>query len=253
MKYIRFTVEGFEKFGVISGDEIIELQNNFLIDPEEQTGKTYALDEVKILPPVQPGKVIVIGLNYIKHAEEVNMPLPDEPMMFMVSPTAIVGHMDEIAIPYLEHKTDFEAELTIVIGKEAKDVERKKALDYVFGYTIANDVSDRHLQQKDGQFTRAKSFDTFKPLGPVVRTGIDPNHLEIKLIQNGKVKQHSNTRDFVFSVEAIIEQVTKVMTLHPGDIILTGTPSGVDAMQPGDVIEIEIEGIGKLVNHVVEK
>jgi len=253
MKYIRFFADGAEKYGFVTGEEITELKENFLLNTTDTTGEIYHLSDVTVLPPVNPGKVIVIGLNYVKHAEEVNMPLPDEPMMFMVSPTAIVGHMEEIAIPFLEHKTDFEAELTVVIGEEASHVRAENALDYVFGYTIANDVSDRHLQQKDGQFTRAKSFATFKPLGPVIRTGINPNNLSIQLTQNGKVKQASNTSDFVFTVEEIIQEVTKVMTLFPGDIILTGTPSGVDAMKPGDIIDIEIEGIGKLTNQVAEK
>jgi len=205
-----------------------------------------------MLPPIEPGKVIIIGLNYKKHAEEMNMDLPAEPMMFMVSPTSIIGHNDKINIPFPEHNTDFEAELTIVIGKDAHHVNKESALDYVFGYTIANDVSDRDLQTRDGQFTRAKSYDTFKPLGPVVRTGIDPNNLAIQLKQNGVLKQNSNTNDFVFSVEHIVQEVSKVMTLHPGDIILTGTPSGVAPMKSGDIIEIEIEGIGTLVNQVAE-
>lgn len=250
MKYIRFVVDNKERFGVVSGEEVIELKENFLINSTDRTGKTYLIEDVKILPPVQPGKVIVIGLNYVKHAKEVNMPLPDEPMMFMVSPTAIIGHHDKIVIPFPKHKTDFEAELAVVMGQKAKNVSKETALDYVFGYTIANDVSDRDLQQKDGQFTRAKSFDTFKPLGPVVRTGINPNNLKIQLKQNGTIKQQSNTNDFVFAVEEIIASITEVMTLYPGDVILTGTPSGVDAMQTGDLIEIEIEGIGTLVNPV---
>jgi len=252
MKYIRFSVDGQEKFGKLSGNEIIELKENFIDNQTDETGQVFSLQDVKVLPPVDPGKVIIIGLNYKKHAEEMAMELPDEPMMFMVSPTSIIGHNDQIKIPFPEHNTHYEAELTIVIGKDAHHVSEKNALDYVFGYTIANDVSDRDLQAKDGQFTRAKSYDTFKPLGPVVSTGIDPNNLSIRLKQNGVLKQNSNTNDFVFPVEHIVQEVSKVMTLHPGDIILTGTPSGVDSMNLGDIIEIEIEGTGKLVNQVAE-
>lgn len=250
MKYIRFLVDHKERFGIIKDEKINELKQNFLIDSTSMTGKTYSIKDVKILPPVEPQKVIVIGLNYVKHAEEVNMPLPDEPMMFMVSPTAIIGHQEKIVIPHPDHRTDFEAELAVVIGKQAKDVQEEEALDYVFGYTIANDVSDRDLQQKDGQFTRAKSFDTFKPLGPFISTKLDPNNVNIQLKQNGIIKQKSNTSDFIFSVEEIISTVTEVMTLYPGDIILTGTPGGIDALRSRDLIEIEIEGIGTLVNSV---
>lgn len=250
MKLVRFIVNGRESNGILEGSQIIELEQSFLINNSEKSGKIFELSDVELLPPVVPEKVIVIGLNYVKHAEEVNKPVPEEPMIFMVSPTAIIAHQEEIKIPFLDHETHFEAELTIVIGKEAKNVRKESAKEYILGYTIANDVSDRTLQRKDIQFTRAKSYDTFKPLGPLIETSIDPNNLGIKLKLNGDTKQDSNTNDLVFNVEELIEKVSTVMTLNPGDIILTGTPSGVGPLKPGDHIMIEIEGIGKLENKV---
>lgn len=250
MKFIRFSINDENKSGLVEGDMVLELKEDFLVNKEEKTGKEYNLNEVKVKSPVHPGNIIAIGLNYIKHAEEVNKPLPDEPMMFMLSPSSIIGHEDIIKIPHLNHTTHFEAELVVVIGKEAKNIKKEEALEYVFGYTIGNDISDRDLQKKDVQYTRAKSFPTFNPMGPFIKTDINPNNLNVKLLLNGEVKQESNTNDLVFSVEELLEFVTEVITLNPGDIIMTGTPSGVDSIKPGDTIEIFIEEIGELINYV---
>ncbi|MFG6117996.1 fumarylacetoacetate hydrolase family protein [Thalassobacillus sp. B23F22_16] len=252
MKYVRFAVKEEVMYGVLEGDTITKLDGDFLQGTPGKLDTTFNLNEVKLLPPVVPGQLVAIGLNYALHAEESGMPIPEEPMMFMVSPTAIIGHEDKVTLPNLEHRIDYEAELAVVIGKEAKDVSRDEALSYVFGYTCNNDISDRDLQKKDGQFTRAKSFPTFKPLGPVIETGLDPNHVDIKLSINGEVRQHSNTNDLIHKIEDLIVKVTEVMTLNPGDVIITGTPSGVGPLKPGDHIEIEIEGIGKLENQVIE-
>ena len=250
MKYIRFSVNGKEKTGRLEGETIIELKDDFLVNRSEKTGKTYTLSEVDIRPPVYPGKIVAIGLNYVKHAEEVKKKLPEEPMMFMVSPSAVIGHQEPIQLPTLERRIEFEAELVVIIGKTAKHVKKEHALDYVFGYTCGNDVTDRHLQKKDIQYTRAKSFHTFKPLGPVIETDLNPNEVDITLACNGVVMQHSNTNDLIFKVEEIIEAVTEVMKLDPGDAIFTGTPAGVAPIKPGDQIEIEIESVGTLVNKV---
>lgn len=250
MKYIRFSIDGVERNGLLEGDKVIELKENFLINDKCKTGNEFNLNEVKLLAPVKPGKVIAIGLNYAAHAAEANYEVPEDPVIFMTSPTAIVGHQEIIRLPYVEHTIDFEAELVVVIGKEATKVKKEDALNYVFGYTCGNDVSDRTLQRKDGQWTRSKSFDTFKPIGPVIATDINPDNLEIKLHANGVMKQHSNTNDLVFKVDTLIEAITDSMTLYPGDIIFTGTPSGVGPIHPEDNIEIEIEGIGKLSNRV---
>lgn len=252
MKYVRYSIDNEVSFGILEGDTINQLDGNFVTGQAKTTGKSFKRSDVKLIVPVQPSQLVAIGLNYTKHAEEVGKSIPEEPMMFMVSPTAVIGDGEAIRIKNLEHRTDFEGELAIVIGKEAKNVKKEEALSYVFGYTCGNDVSDRHLQKKDGQFTRAKSFATYKPLGPVVETDIDPNQVEIKLSVNGEVRQHSNTNDLIHNIQSVIESVTDVMTLNPGDVIITGTPSGVGPLKPGDQVELEIEGIGKLNNSVVE-
>ncbi|SEN03326.1 2-keto-4-pentenoate hydratase/2-oxohepta-3-ene-1,7-dioic acid hydratase (catechol pathway) [Mesobacillus persicus] len=252
MKYIRFLKNNSECCGVLNGETISALDGNFLSESPKLTGEVFKLSEVKLLPPVNPGQLIAIGLNYALHAKESGKSIPEEPMMFMVSPTAVVADGEEISLPNLEHRIDYEAELAVVIGKQAKDVRKELALEYVFGYTICNDISDRNLQKNDGQFTRAKSFATFKPLGPVIETDLNPNNVEIKLSVNGIVKQQSNTNDLIHDIESLIVKVTEVMTLNPGDIIITGTPSGVGPLKPGDQVAIEIEGIGKLMNNVVD-
>lgn len=252
MKYVRFKVEDVVKYGLLEDDVIVELDGDYLNGEPKRLEKTYSASEVQLLAPVNPGKIIVIGLNYKAHAEEMGREIPDEPMMFMVSPTAVIGHNTPVILPNLQNRIDYEAELAIVIGKKAKDVKRDDALSYIFGYTCANDISDRDLQKKDVQFTRAKSFDTFKPLGPVIATDIDPNNVEIKLFVDGELRQESNTNDFIHNVETLIEEITKVMALYPGDVILTGTPSGVGPLVPGNNVEVMIEGIGKLTNKVTE-
>lgn len=249
MKYVKFQHNNV-MYGLLENEKITRLSGDFLDSQTTPLDETFNLNEVRVLPPVDPGKMIAIGLNYVKHAEERNKAIPEEPMMFMVSPTAVIGDGEEIVLPNTNDLIEFEAELAVVVGTEAKNVKKQDALSYVFGYTCANDVSNRDLQRSDGQFTRAKSYDTFKPLGPIVSTDLDPNNLEIKLKSNGETKQQSTTADLIHDIGKIIEHVTEVMTLYPGDIILTGTPSGVDALHSSDKIEIEIEGIGKLSNHV---
>jgi 2-keto-4-pentenoate hydratase/2-oxohepta-3-ene-1,7-dioic acid hydratase in catechol pathway len=250
MKYVRFSINDQVMFGVLDGDQVHQLDGDFLKAGTKRTDTVFSLSEVKLLPPVKPGKMIAIGLNYALHAEESGKPLPEEPMIFMVSPSAVIGEGEEIILPYLDHRIDYEAELAVVIGRTANKVSKDEALSYVFGYTCCNDVSDRDLQKKDGQFTRAKSFSTYKPLGPLIETDLNPNNLDISLTINGQVRQHSNTNDLIHNVESLIVTVTEVMTLEPGDTIITGTPSGVGPLKPGDEIKLEIEGIGTLTNFV---
>jgi 2-keto-4-pentenoate hydratase/2-oxohepta-3-ene-1,7-dioic acid hydratase in catechol pathway len=250
MKYVRFEENLEVKFGVLEGETITQLDGDFLTGTANKLDKTFSKSEVKLLAPVNPGKIIAIGLNYAMHAEESGKPVPEEPMMFMVSPSAVIADGEDIILPNLENRIDYEAEIAVVIGKEAKKVKREEALSYVLGYTINNDVSNRNLQKKDGQFTRAKSFDTFKPLGPVIETDINPNNVGIKLTVNGEVRQDSNTNDLIHDIESLIVKVTEVMTLNPGDVIITGTPSGVGPLKPGDEVVVEIEGIGTLTNKV---
>jgi 2-keto-4-pentenoate hydratase/2-oxohepta-3-ene-1,7-dioic acid hydratase in catechol pathway len=249
VKIARFLESGSISYGVLEEDNINIIEGN-IFGNFSKTGEVIPVSKVKLLAPVEPGKVVAIGLNYKKHAEEVNKPLPTEPMMFLVSPTAVVGPGEKIELVNPENKTDHEAEIAIVIGKTAEDVSVDNALDYVFGYTCCNDISDRVLQKFDGQFTRAKSLSTYKPLGPVIATDINPDDRPIQLKVNGEIRQDSNTSDMIFSTAEIISFVSHVMRLEPGDVIITGTPSGVSQLHDGDSVEMEIEGIGVLSNPV---
>ena len=253
MKIIRFAHkeanEGAEHWGVLDGDRVQALPNGPFgeIAP---SGEKLSLDAVKLLAPVKPGKLVCVGLNYVLHARESGLPLPDEPMLFMCSPQAIIGPGEAIVLDSHDKRIEYEAEIGIVIGKRARNVAAADAASVVLGYTCANDVSNRDLQLKDKQFTRAKSFDTYKPMGPWIETGLDPDAQTIRLRQNGVVRQDSVTSDMIFPTPFIIEFVSSIMTLEPGDVIITGTPSGVGPMKSGDTIEIEISGIGKLENPV---
>ncbi len=208
------------------------------------------LEFVRFLPPVEPGKIIAVGLNYIDHAEELKMPVPDEPIIFMKPSTAVIGHEDCILLPGISERVDYEGELAVVIGKDCRNVSRDEAEDVILGYTCFNDVTARDLQAKDGQWTRAKSFDTFAPLGPYVAK-VEPSKLKIETRVNGRVVQRSNTSNLIFDVYSLVEFVSSIMTLRAGDVIATGTPAGVGAMKEGDVVEVEIEKIGVLRNKAV--
>lgn len=249
MNIIRYKHNEQISYGVLEGNQIRRIQGSIFgaYEIEEQV---ISLDEVRLLAPLIPGKLIAVGLNYKKHAEEVHMALPDEPMIFLVSPTAVIGPQDAISLKYPEHRTEHEGELAIVIGKQADCVSAAKALDYALGYTCCNDVTDRVLQKKDGQFTRAKSFATYKPLGPAIVTDINPDQAAIRVTVNGEVRQNSHTSDMIFSVSQIISFVSHAMRLEPGDVIITGTPAGVAPLETGDNVEVHIEGIGTLMNTV---
>jgi len=250
MKYARFSKNGETHYGLVDGDHIKVIQGDLFDPSHEVTDEAHPLDEVRLLAPVEPGKLVCVGLNYRLHAEESGLAVPDDPMLFICSPEAIIASGDTILLNNDHDRIEFEAEIAIVVGKTCKDVTREQAGDYIFGYTCANDVSNRDLQLKDGQFARAKSFDTYKPLGPWIATGLDPDNVAIELRQNGEVRQSSNTNDMIFSIGEIFEFISGVMTLKPGDVIITGTPSGVGPMKEGDRISITIEGIGELENTV---
>jgi 2-keto-4-pentenoate hydratase/2-oxohepta-3-ene-1,7-dioic acid hydratase in catechol pathway len=198
----------------------------------------------------QPTKVVLVGLNYKDHARELNMKLPDEPILFLKPPTAVIGPDDYIQYPKQSTRVDYEAELAVVMKATCKNAEPAEILDFVEGFTCLNDVTARDLQRKDVQWTRAKSFDTFCPVGPRIVKDIAPNCVKIQSYLNGELRQDSNTSNFIFGVEELVSFVSKVMTLQKGDIIATGTPSGIGAMQRGDTIEIKIEGVGTLRNYV---
>jgi 2-keto-4-pentenoate hydratase/2-oxohepta-3-ene-1,7-dioic acid hydratase in catechol pathway len=207
------------------------------------------IGEVRVLPPVLPTKIIGIGRNYRAHAEELGNPLPEEPMIFLKPPTAVIGHLDRIVQPAMAGRVDYEGEVAVVIKKKARSLgDDAPVSDFILGYACFNDVTARDLQKKDVQFTRAKSFDTFAALGPCVVTGLDPAALRLKTFLNGKLVQTGNTADLIFSVAALVRFLSKVMTLNPGDVIATGTPAGVGPMTPGDRVDVQIEGIGVLSN-----
>ena len=197
-----------------------------------------------------PTKIMLVGLNYKDHARELNMPLPEEPILFLKPPTTLVGPEEPIVYPSQSTRVDYEAELAVIMKDRCKDLELEEVMDHVEGFICLNDVTARDIQKKDGQWTRAKSFDTFCPVGPRIVRDIDPNNVKIQSYLNGELRQDSNTSNFIFPVEELVSFISKVMTLLPGDIIATGTPSGIGATIKGDVIEIVIEHIGTLRNYV---
>ena len=200
---------------------------------------------------INPTKIVCVGLNYIDHARELNMEVPEEPILFLKPTSSIIYDGENIIIPKQSKRVDYEVELAIVMGKKCKNVKKEDAMDYIKGYTILNDITARDLQKKDGQWTRAKSFDTFCPIGPRIVKDINTESLNIQLKVNNKIKQKSNTKNMIFTVEELVEFISGVMTLYPDDIISTGTPPGVGKLNKGDIIECEIEGIGVLKNFVV--
>jgi 2-keto-4-pentenoate hydratase/2-oxohepta-3-ene-1,7-dioic acid hydratase in catechol pathway len=247
MKIVRY---GEDQYGILEGSTVYAASGDPFsgLTKGEEVG---SVDSVKLLAPVKPGKIVCIGLNYALHAKESGVTdLPKEPVVFMKPQSAIIGPGDTIEIANPQNNTDYEAELAVVIGKRARNVEVADALDYVLGYTAANDVSDRVLQKGDGQWIRAKGFDTYCPLGPAIATDLDPSDLAIGSRLNGETRQKSSTNDLIFDVPFLISFLSKVMTLNPGDLVLTGTPEGVGPMKPGDTIEVEIAGIGVLSNLV---
>src|ERR1043166_9587137 len=212
--------------------------------------KATRLKGVKTLIPVVPSKVIAVGLNYADHARQSGKPIPKEPLIWLKATTSLVADGAKIEIPFPEHRTDFEAELAIVIGRRVRNITPAAAARYIFGYTTAQDISDRTIQNSESQWARAKSFDTFTPLGPYVETKIDPHGLNIQLFQNGQLRQNSNTQQLIFDCYRLVSFISTNLTLLPGDIILTGTPSGVGPIESGDRLEVRIQGLAPLVNTV---
>lgn len=250
MKLVCFQKDGEIMYGVVNGNNITIIEGD-IFGEYKLSERQVPLDEVKILPPCRPSKAVCVGLNYRDHAEEVGLPIPTSPNLFMKPSTSLIGHLDYIVYPEeMSKRVDYECELVIVIKKNAKNVSVKEAPDYILGYTCGNDVTARDLQPKDGQWTVAKSFDTFMPLGPWIDTDVDPLNLNIKTYLNGKVMQSSNTKHLIFNVYELVSYISKIMTLYPGDVIMTGTPSGISPMKKGDKVEVEIENIGRLVNYV---
>jgi 2-keto-4-pentenoate hydratase/2-oxohepta-3-ene-1,7-dioic acid hydratase in catechol pathway len=247
---VRYAVESDGAYrlvdGDVSGDGLASLKQR----AEAAASAGAPIVPSRILAPVMPSKVVAIGLNYKDHAAEMNKPLPAEPLMFLKPSTAVIGPGDAIRIPPEAGRIDHEAELGVVIGRRASRVPAEHALDYVLGFTCLNDVTARDLQRKDVQYTRGKGFDTFAPIGPCIAIGLDASALDIEGRVNGEKRQSSNTGQLIFSVGQIVAFVSKVMTLLPGDVLATGTPSGVGPLRPGDQVTVKITGIGELSNSV---
>jgi 2-keto-4-pentenoate hydratase/2-oxohepta-3-ene-1,7-dioic acid hydratase in catechol pathway len=251
VRIVRYRDGDAARLGAVDGDAVRAAGGELFGTPipGERVG---ALADLTLLPPVAPSKIVAVGLNYADHIAESGQAraLPKEPVLFLKPPTSLLGHGGTILLPVGAEPVHYEAELAVVIGRRARHVRRQDAYDYVLGLTCGNDVSARNYQQQDGQLGRAKGFDTFTPLGPWIATDLRADALAIQLRLNGEVKQSSNTRHLLFDVPFLIAFISGVMTLLPGDVIMTGTPAGVGPMQPGDRVEVEIEGIGTLANGV---
>lgn len=256
MRIARFTppkeVSASPLFGVVSGDEVEILAGDPLYSGITKTGEKVSLSAVKLLAPVIPrSKVVCVGKNYADHAKEMDSAVPEQPVIFIKPNTSVIGPDDAIVWPAMSQRVDHEAELAIVIGKICKDVPKERVKDVIFGYTIGNDVTARDLQKVDGQWSRAKGFDTFCPLGPWIETEIDPSDLAISAEVDGQVRQSDRTSSMIFDIPTIINFISQVYTLLPGDVILTGTPAGVGLIPVGSTVSITVEGIGTLSNRAV--
>ena len=226
------------------------LRGTFFEDPLP-TGEEIPLDDVRLLAPVLPSKLVCVGKNYAAHAAEFGLDVPDEPLLFLKPSTSVIGPHDPIRLLPVSRRVDYEGELGVVVGRLAKDVIAEDSGLFILGYTCANDVTLRDLQKMDDQWTRAKGFDGSCPLGPWIETEVDPNDVIVETRLNGDTRQRASTTDMVFGVATLIEYITSFMTLLPGDVVLTGTPEGVGKLSPGDLVEVEVEGVGTLANRVV--
>jgi 2-keto-4-pentenoate hydratase/2-oxohepta-3-ene-1,7-dioic acid hydratase in catechol pathway len=250
VKVARFSNGAEPRFGIVDGPELVVLKGHPLVAGYQTTAERIPLKELKLLAPTIPSKIVCIGKNFADHAAEIGEEITEEPLIFFKPSSAIIGHGDTIVIPPQSKQVELEAELCLVIGKLAKNVSEEKALEYLWGVTIANDVTARDLQFGDGQWARSKAFDTFCPLGPWVETEFVPDSQVIESRINGEVRQNVAISEMVHKIPFIISYVSKNMTLLPGDIILTGSPAGISVINTGDMIECEIEGIGILSNPV---
>jgi len=250
MKIYRYTHNASPAVGVAEGDNLLRYDGTGPLHLGSPTGDKTLIAAATLLPPVLPSKIVCIGRNYAEHAKELGNEAPPEPIIFLKPPSALLPPNGTIVRPPQSQRVDHEGELAIVIGATAKNVSRERWRDVVLGFTCANDVTARDLQKKDIQFTRGKGFDTFCPLGPCIETRLDPSRLAISTRVNGAVRQDGNTAQMIFDCGVLVEFITSVMTLLPGDVILTGTPAGVGPLAAGDVVEVTVEGIGTLRNVV---
>lgn len=257
MKIGCFLYNNKKFYGIIENDIVYEITGNIYTD-FERTATKYKIKDLKFLPPTTPTKIVAVGLNYRDHAEELNMRIPEDPVIFLKPATTIIAHKENIIYPSISNRVDYEAELGIIIKKEMYKITKIEATNYILGYTCANDVTARDLQKKDGQWTRAKSFNTFCPVGPWIfipdeQEDFDPHNLKIQSKLNNEIRQNSSTSNLIFKIEHLLEFISNIMPLFPGDIVITGTPKGVGPISPGDKIEIIIEKIGRLTNFCISE
>lgn len=250
MKFIRAQFEG-EAFYAVLEEGTVKRLEKAPYDEVVFDGREYKADEVAFLAPAEPTKIVAVGKNYKAHADEMGEGRPEEPLLFLKPSTSIVGNGDDVVYPQISHRLDYEGELGVVIGKKCHGVLPGHSSEVIFGYTCLNDITARDIQKAVSQWTRGKSFDTFCPIGPHIETELDAYNAPIETRVNGEVRQHSNTNCMTHDVDKLVCYITECMTLLPGDIIATGTPEGIGSMQRGDIVEVEIGGIGVLRNRIV--
>jgi 2-keto-4-pentenoate hydratase/2-oxohepta-3-ene-1,7-dioic acid hydratase in catechol pathway len=251
MKIYRFRYKDKVLYGVLKEENLYPV-NGSIFGEFQVEEKKISIGSVSLLPPVVPSKIVAVGVNYREHGREMGRHLPEEPLIFLKPPSAVIGPDDIIIYPKMSKRVDYEGELAVVIKKEARLLQEKDdSAEYILGYTCFNDITARDLQEKDVQFTRAKSFDTFASVGPCIATDVVPSQLKLKTFLNGKLKQSASPKNMIFPVSYLVRFISGVMTLFPGDIITTGTPAGVGPMMPGDRVDVQIEGIGTLSNTVM--
>jgi len=237
------------RFGWLLEDRVGPIEGNPFGEYRRLEAET-PLDSVRLLAPVRPGKIICVGRNYVEHAREQDAEVPEVPLIFLKPPSSVIAHNDPVILPPLSQQVEHEAELVAVIGKRGRHITPGEVREHLLGFTIGNDITARDLQRKDGQWTRGKGFDTFCPFGPWIDTDFDPSDAVLTCRVNGQMRQMASTRDMVFQIGQLVAFISAVMTLEPGDLIFTGTPAGVGPLKDGDVVEVEIEGLGLLSNPV---
>jgi 2-keto-4-pentenoate hydratase/2-oxohepta-3-ene-1,7-dioic acid hydratase in catechol pathway len=251
MRLVRFRYGDRIATGAVDeGSEAIRVLAGTFFERPVPTGQEVPLDDVRLLAPVLPSKVVCVGKNFAAHAAEFDSDVPDEPLLFLKPSTSVIGPGDPIPLPSISRRVDYEGELAVVIGRLARSVRAEEAFRYILGYTCANDVTLRDLQKTDEQWTRAKGFDGSCPLGPWIETDLDPNDVRVETRLNGDTRQSASTTELIFGVATVVEHITEFMTLLPGDVVLTGTPEGVGKLEPADRVEVEVDGVGVLANPV---
>jgi 2-keto-4-pentenoate hydratase/2-oxohepta-3-ene-1,7-dioic acid hydratase in catechol pathway len=251
VKIVRYRTEDRAAWGVLDDGVVLAAHGTPFLDLESTSDVVGPLAEVSLLAPVTPRTVLCVGRNYRSHAEEFGNKVPDEPLLFLKPPAAVAGPGADVVYPALSKRVDPEAELVLVIGRTARNVAAADAWAVIGGYTCGNDVTARDIQKSDGQWTRGKGFDTFCPIGPWVETDYDPADVSVSCTVDGERRQDGRTKDLIFPIPYLIEYITRFTTLHPGDVILSGTPEGVRPVEPGNTITVEVEGLGALTNRVV--